>query len=538
MIFPSHLHFFKKSCRVYTKILGTVAFIFSIQVSSAQITITPDKLNCFYSTTDTARFSIYSTWGGATQYKIQRDPNINILDSATLTMAAGETRVVSYKTTEPSFIYMTAKDNNAQYARIGVAFSAYDIKPFEPDPADFDAFWGRQKKILSQIPLDAQVVPLAVQPSLYSTTYSLSLATINNRRVYGFVTIPIGAGPFPAVLTLPPFGTVANLAVPELEVAEKTSAISVSLVLHNTPVEVEDPLAYMPNDPSSREGNYYRLAVIAGYRAIDYIFSRPDFDGQNVVVNGASQGAGLTVLLAGTDNRVKMITGSNPALAEHTGLRYNHTSPFPFFYKSSINANDSRTITEKILFNTKYIDAVRAAKRMKGPVLMCVSYVDDVCPPETTMSTFNQFTGLRVLVHCLNYGHSHPNEYWNGRFDFWRRANLAYANTVLPYRSAVVLGNYYASAGNDTILPVGVRTMSLGAYIEHNDVVNTSFAVNWKKTSGDGHIAFSQPNSRQTTAVFEKAGTYIVSIYADDESLYAIEKKRITVAHSIKVVVR
>ena len=92
-----------------------------------------------------------------------------------------------------------------------------------------------------------------------------------------------------------------------------------SLSIHNTPPYQLDPNAYKPDDFSTPEGSYYYLAILAGIRAIDYIFTRPDVDGQNLGLTGASQGGGLCTLIAGFDSRVKMITMSDPALAEQIG---------------------------------------------------------------------------------------------------------------------------------------------------------------------------------------------------------------------------
>jgi cephalosporin-C deacetylase len=518
------------------KKLPILTLIILYQTSlSAQITIVPDKPSAIYRLTDTARLSIHTVSAERILYRIQRDPTTPILDSATLQLAAGETRVISYKPNDCGFFTISAIGTMGA-AKIGFGFNPYDIRPIEPDPADYDAFWVRQKKMLAQVPINPQLSPMPSQATPYSNTYRISIATVENRRVYGYITVPIGVGPFPAVLTLPPFGTVPDLSFPEKSVAEQTGSISISVGIHNVPPDQVDPNAYTPLDPSLREGDYYRLAILAGIRAIDYLFSRPDFDGQNIVTTGASQGAGLALLVAGIDDRVKSCSAGTPAFAEQTGQRYGHSSGFPFFYRNAA-ATGNQLLSEKTIFNTKYYDPIRALKRYKGPQLLNIGYVDDVTPPETVLSLFNTITGLKILVHCLDLGHSQPDEYWVGRYDFWRKTIPSMRNSVLYYYTNTNTG-YYASAGNDTVLPVGARTISLTGRIEYNGVVNTAFPVEWRKAQGEGKVDFSAPNNRQTTATFSKPGIYYLTIYADDDVVFLSDRKRYTVANSIRVVVR
>ena len=59
---------------------------------------------------------------------------------------------------------------------------------------------------------------------------------------------------------------------------------------------------------------YYKYGVLGAIRAIDYIFSRSDFNGSEMGVMGVSQGGGLAYLVAGVDDRVNLLLNSVPAL--------------------------------------------------------------------------------------------------------------------------------------------------------------------------------------------------------------------------------
>ena len=56
-----------------------------------------------------------------------------------------------------------------------------------------------------------------------------------------------------------------------------------------------------------------------------------------------------------------------------------------------------------------------------------------------------------------------------------------------------------------------------------------NLSINWSKISGDGNVAFSSPNSAQTTATFSSAGTYVLKLSASDGELTGEDTITITV---------
>jgi len=145
------------------------------------------------------------------------------------------------------------------------------------EPDDLDAFWEQAKQELALIPIDP-VIELAEEHE-YATSYLINLATIEGRRVYGFLSIPDGEGPFPAILNLPPFGDAPGLVEPAWVIAERGGALSMSISIHNAPLDMTDPMAYLPDIITHRDSLYYKKAVLAAIRSIDYLTSRPDFNG-------------------------------------------------------------------------------------------------------------------------------------------------------------------------------------------------------------------------------------------------------------------
>jgi len=142
----------------------------------------------------------------------------NAITTGTVQIVAGETIPISHSINESGIILceVTQGQNTAIAA---AAFSPFDIEAFADEPTDFDNFWTTQKNNLATIPIDPQLTFYANND--YATTYRINLANINNRRIYGYLSIPNGSGSFPAIITFPPFGDNANLALSEHELAER-----------------------------------------------------------------------------------------------------------------------------------------------------------------------------------------------------------------------------------------------------------------------------------------------------------------------------
>ncbi|MEL6926136.1 MAG: acetylxylan esterase, partial [Bacteroidota bacterium] len=332
----------------------------------AQLQVKADRNDARYQIGETAGFDIQSHASGTVTYEIKYDNNTPSLQSGSINLTAGVAQRISYQGSKAEAVVCIVKQGG-QTSRAAAVFSPFRIAELESEPSDYDAFWNNQKAQLSGIPLDAQLSLFNEQAN--SRTYTLSMSSVDGRRVYGYVSVPKSAGPFPAVITLPPFGASAGIAQPEAFVSENANVISVSLSIHNTPPNQTDPNAYTPDDITNRERVYYRYGVLAALRGIEYLHTRSDFNGE-LAMTGVSQGAGLSVIAAGLDNRVDLLLLSNAALSQHAGLKYDRASGFPYYLNKGRAGNFGDDV---VLQAVKYYDAVYAAKRFKGQSLTIVS---------------------------------------------------------------------------------------------------------------------------------------------------------------------
>ncbi len=470
----------------------------------AQTTLKLDHPTATYTVGETAQFELTTDQSGTAAYKFYTRTNGPILSSGTINVVAGNSISIPITLNEPGIVFCEVDINNVIPISAAI-FSPYDIAPLESEPSDFDNFWQAAKNEIAAIPIDAQVT--FERNNAYSTTYRVNLANINNRRVYGYLTVPNGSGPFPAVVKFPAFGDSPNLAGIGEDVAERTGALYFSMNIHNVEPDQSDPNAYEPNNLNDPNGVFYKTVVTAGIRVIDYLHTRSDFDGQNIGLLGESQGGGITLMVAGVDDRVDAIISSNPTHCQNLGFKYGKASGFGFFL------NDSAPISHQQ--SVKYYDNMYFARRFKGTAWMMISYEDDVCPAATTFAAFNQLTGPKILTHSIDLKHVHPGQFWNERYAFFRR----YLPTANP--SDPNVGNelsYAVEAGVDQNISSGGQA-NLAATVINNSNTNPNIPVQWSKINGPGTINFGDAQNYSSTANFTEEGNYALQFAAEDTEL-------------------
>ncbi len=509
-----------------------VHFVLACQLVTAQISVSVDKPTATYQIGETIRFKISSTRGGVVNYTLMYDDYAPLVRTGTVNTTAGQPVNVTFVATEPGSIRCDVTQGT-DFFRTGAVVDPFKIPVYESEPADFDAFWQRQKTRLAQIPIDPKIKPYKVND--YSTTYEVNLASIENRRVYGYLTVPNATGPFPGVIVLPSFGNTPGLVQPDVAAAEFGGAISLAISIMNTPPDQTDPKGFNPDIGTNPDSIFYKYALMAAVRGIDYLFTRPDFDKKNLCALGVSQGGGLALLTAGLDKRVTLLAASNPSHCQHTGLRYNKPSGFPYYIYFSKLAHGTAEHEKATASAVKYYEGAFFARRFTGPVLFSISYKDDVNAPSTTFAAYNQFRGPVFLVHHREGGHyDNPEEFWLGRFDFFRRYLPGAERAPWPWKEATT--GYMISAGEDLTGKTGLN-IQLNGQIEYNTIKQPLTEVQWELVSGPGRASFTNPNGYTTKVSFTHPGEYWIRFSGADLSPLQNKFRYYTLSDFVKVTV-
>ncbi|MFK7775792.1 MAG: acetylxylan esterase [Saprospiraceae bacterium] len=499
----------------------------------AQLQVNASRPDATYEAGEMMYFEVLSDTWGEVNYIIRFDPKTPPLKTGKIIVNPGVPVKIPFLLEEPGSVLCRVTQGSNSIVG-GAIFSKYDLQGYVEEPADFDDFWDGVKTELANVPIDPVLTFL--DSSNLSKTYRINLGNINNRRVYGYISIPKGISPpYPAMLTLPPFGSIGNICVPETNIAEWGGALSISINIHEAEPDEIDPNSYEPTDISNPDLYYYKHSIAGAMRAIDYIFTRSDFNGTDMGVVGISQGGGLALMTAGVDQRVKCLVQTVSALCGHSGHRWDRPAGLPLFIRDSRGSVGTISHEDSTLNASKYYDGIFFAKRYKGPTCNFISYADTISPLETIYTAINQFREKEITLHSLRLGHQSPSNFYELRSEFWRKVFPAMQNNPFPWTPTTT--GYDVTSNADFSIPSG-GSANLSADVTYNGTALNNLATKWMTVEGPGKVTFTtSPTSYSTSATFSEDGEYIFRFTAMDSPNLNTQFNFVTVSDFVKVTV-
>ena len=311
----------------------------------------------------------------------------------------------------------TVADDLAQ-----AAFDPEKLRPMTDMPEDFAAFWERAKAENAKIPMDPRVERAEQWCTDKVDVYYVRLQSFRkDNYVYGYVSVPKSKGPHPAVLYVPGAGVAKTK--PSTYMAEK-GVITMTLGIHGIPLDMPDEnydilkngalYNYQFVNLDNRDQYYYKRVFMGCIRAIDYLFTRPEFDGERLMVSGGSQGGGLSIVTTALDPRVKYFVCFYPALCDHMGYLYDRAGGWPHMF----DRTRAYFRTAERILNSRYYAAANFARLIRVPGFFSWGYNDLSCPITSMYSAYNVVTAPKELVLELRNGHRR-SERQNRLADAW-----------------------------------------------------------------------------------------------------------------------
>ena len=300
----------------------------------------------------------------------------------------------------------------AQIMFVGAAAAHPEMMRSVPEPDDFDAFWAKRKAALASVPMK---VDLKEHPSDSPATkvYSVSIACAGPRPVTGTLTVPTAPGRYPAeisfhgyskdfVQTPPKHGLADRLCLfinahgyelgrePAYYKAFYESIKSNGHHYGADPVQNADP------DRAYFSGMTFRIM-----RALEFLRSRPEWDGRSLTAIGGSMG-GLQAIWAGAlDHGVTKVSALVPWCCDVGGRETLHR-----FFAGSIKETPA----------LRYYDPVNHAKRIPKASWVDIPRAglgDESSPPNGVAVLWNNLNCRKSIrwVQGSTHGEEPPKEF-------------------------------------------------------------------------------------------------------------------------------
>lgn len=404
----------------------------TIRLATVEVRVAPDHRDWSYQTGETARFTISVVADGTpiddavVHYTIGPEIMPPTLED-TVPVPLDGLIIEAGTLNEPGFLRCTVTTEVAGKPYKGAAtaaFSPEQIEPTQAEPEDFDAFWASNLEDLSATPMEPRLTLLPDRCTDTVNVYQVRLRTIDPSwgppaYVYGIYCEPKAPGPYPALLRVPgagirPYGGDIGTAA--------AGAITLEIGIHGIPVDLPAEVyrslqsgaldSYATLNLDNRDRYYYRRVYLSCIRANDFLTSRESWDGQHLIVAGASQGGQLTIVTAALDARVTGLSSTHPAFCDVTGALHGRADGWPSMFRQWTPGVPSIHTSPENIATTAYYDTVNFARRVTVPGYYSWGYNDTTCPPTTCYAAYNVITADKQLGLTLGLGHEYTPEQW------------------------------------------------------------------------------------------------------------------------------
>lgn len=283
------------------------------------------------------------------------------------------------------------------------AFSHEKITPSNSFPDDFSAFWKQEIAAAAAYPLDPVLTPDPSKDTEHARVFHVSFRNgpAEQGRIFGYLAVPRKPGRYPAMIRFPGAGIRAhspNVAMPQKGI------ITLQIGIHGIPVNMEPGvyenlfrgalMGYPFFNLDDRSRYYFKRVFLGCVRAVDFIHSLPEFNGEQMAVAGSSQGGALSIVTAALDKRVDYVLAFCPALCDLTGYFAGRAAGWPNMFNAS-NANLDAT-KDKVK-TSAYYDVANFARLLTVPGYYSWGFNDETTPPTSMHAAYNVITAPKDL---------------------------------------------------------------------------------------------------------------------------------------------
>ena len=295
----------------------------------------------------------------------------------------------------PRFTGGNTGRNNGLYA-VGAAVAPAKIGLSTPRPEDFDSFWQGKLAAQAKIPINPVLTP--VQTDVPGVEMNMFVLDALGSKAHGYVARPAKEGKFPAVIQLQYAGVYAlNARADAQRAAEGWLMINV------------DSHDKLPSDPSGdisrsyqaigntdREKSYFLNMYLRDSRVLDYLLTRPDWDGKTLVLTGGSMGGQQSLSLAGLrPEKISAVLVCVPAGADTNGDLHGRKAGYPNWPSGD----------PAVMKTALYFDPVNFAPHIKAPVMAGIGFIDTTSPPAGIWTALNQIPGAKEPLPMIESEH-------------------------------------------------------------------------------------------------------------------------------------
>jgi len=131
-------------------------------------------------------------------------------------------------------------------------------------------------------------------------------------------------------------------------------------------------------------------------RVLDYLLTRPDWDGKTIALTGGSMGGQQSLVLAVLrPEKITFVLVCVPAGADTTGNLHGRKAGYPNW------PSDNPIVMQ----TSRYFDPVNFASRIHASVLAGIGFIDTISPPAGIWTVLNQISSPKQPLPLIESEH-------------------------------------------------------------------------------------------------------------------------------------
>jgi cephalosporin-C deacetylase len=294
-------------------------------------------------------------------------------------------------------------------------------------PANVDQYWQQTLDDLAAYPARPEVELLPLRSTDFATLYGVHLSSLGPYRLFGYLSLPTGKGPFPAIYYTPKYQSVLEI-IPQGTANLQRSAYITFALAGRGQRHSDSPYAAMfpgllTEGIDEAQSYIFRAVAADSVRGLEFLLTQPELDRSRLVVVGNDLALIAAALHPGA---TQMVT--TPALFYHTAELAPRTQAYPL---EEIN-DYLRTFPGKaaaVHQTLAYYDLTVLAPRVTAATLLMAGPPGSVLDAQSLAPLVTALPGA-VTVHA-----SEQSSYKDGLYaEQWmaKQCGIAEVQRILP----------------------------------------------------------------------------------------------------------